>query len=142
MKRHLRGVTLIELMIVIVVVAILASVALPSYRRYMMRTNRTDATAALLQLRIAQEKFFLQNDTYATTTAQVLAAPPGGLGIPSPTANGYYTISLQAGASPTSYTAQAAPAGGQVADTQCTLLTINESGVRNSTPSPITTCWR
>ena len=61
-----RGVTLIELMIVVVVLAILGSISVSTYRRYMLRANRTDATTMLLRIQVAQEKFFLQNNGYAT----------------------------------------------------------------------------
>ena len=93
MNKSARGVTLIELMVVILVLAILASIAVPSYRRYVMRSNRTEATAALLQLRIAQEKFFLQNGQYADDGA-LTTAPPAGLGLPGTTASNYYTVTL------------------------------------------------
>ena len=59
------GFTLIELMIVIVVVAVLAAIAMPSYRQYVLRTHRTEAKRTLLNVAVAQEKFYLQNNTYA-----------------------------------------------------------------------------
>ena len=46
--------TLIELMIVVAIVAILAAVALPAYRGYVLRSNRTEATATLLRVQAAQ----------------------------------------------------------------------------------------
>ncbi|HTP40025.1 MAG TPA: type IV pilin protein, partial [Steroidobacteraceae bacterium] len=93
-----RGVTLIELMIVIVVLSILTSIAVSNYRRYALRANRTDGTMALLRIQVAQERFFLQNNAYAQTMTQVTAAPPNGLGITLGTGNvttgGYYVISF------------------------------------------------
>ncbi len=50
-----KGITLIELMIVIVIVGILASISIPTYRGYMQRARRADAKTALEQLRAAQE---------------------------------------------------------------------------------------
>jgi type IV pilus assembly protein PilE len=64
MRFNSRGVTLIELMIVIIVVAVLASIAIPSYRQYVLRSHRTEAKAALMNVAAAQEKFYLQNNTY------------------------------------------------------------------------------
>ncbi len=79
MKQRQRGVTLIELLTVMVVMAIIASIAIPSYRRYLLRAQRTDAKTALLQVQTAEEKFLLQNNTY---TADVTGAPgAGGLGL-------------------------------------------------------------
>ena len=66
MRSRERGVTLLELMAVIVIIGILASIAIPSYRTYLLRAQRTDATAALLRAAAAQEKCYLQNNRYAT----------------------------------------------------------------------------
>ena len=139
-RKSARGVTLIELMTVIVVLAVLASIAVPSYRRYVMRSNRTEASAALLQVRIAQEKFFLQNGAYADDGA-LSTAPPAGLGIPGSTPSNYYNITLDR-TSTTAYTVTATAVNGQADDTSCATLTINESGVRGSSPGSVTECWR
>jgi len=142
-SNRMRGVTLIELLTVLVIVAILSSLAVGSYRRYLLRANRTDATAALLRIQVAQEKFFLQNNTYTTN---VSAAPPTGLGVPSPTPNGFYTIAVAGDPNSTnniatSFLATATATGTQTQDTSCLTLTINDQGQRNSTPSA-TACWR
>ena len=80
MKSKSSGVTLIELMIVVAIVAVLAAVAIPSYRSYLLRSHRAEAKAALLNLAAAQEKFYLQNNTYAANAA-LTTAPPAGLGL-------------------------------------------------------------
>jgi type IV pilus assembly protein PilE len=145
MRRTMRGITLIELMIVVVIVAILAGIAVPNYRAYTMRAQRTDATSALLRLAAAQEKFYLQNNTYAGPT-QLTAAPPNGLGITG-TERGLYTLSITAGSS-TGFTAQAtAPtSSSQYADRDCRTFTIDESGRRTATNGSSTAnnpeCWR
>jgi type IV pilus assembly protein PilE len=66
-RRPAAGFSLIELMITVGIITILASIALPSYRNYVLRSNRGDATQALLRVAAQQEKFFLQNNTYAAT---------------------------------------------------------------------------
>jgi prepilin-type N-terminal cleavage/methylation domain-containing protein len=45
-----RGVTLIELVIVTIIVGILAAIAIPSYRSYVLRSQRSDAKDAVLAL--------------------------------------------------------------------------------------------
>jgi type IV pilus assembly protein PilE len=72
-----RGVTLLELLTVIGIIAILAAVAVPTYRTYLIRTNRAEAKIALLQLQTAQEKFYMQNNSF---TDNVSDASPDGLG--------------------------------------------------------------
>ncbi|HSN70371.1 MAG TPA: type IV pilin protein [Steroidobacteraceae bacterium] len=143
---RMRGVTLLELMIVVIILSILAAIAFPSYRSYVMRTNRTEATAALLNIASNQERFYLQNNTYATN-AQLPTAPPNGLGIPTTTEGGRYTLSITA-ANAAGFTAQAVPAtgGGQTADTACQAFTINAQGIRAATKGGggdnTAECWR
>jgi len=135
MRRTSRGMTLIELMIVIVIVAVLASIAVPSYRQYVLRSHRTEAKAALMNVAAAQEKFYLQNNTY---TDNLSDAPPTGLGIPGTTEHGYYTIAIDAGADATAFAVTATPAGGQAADTHCASFSIDQAGVKTATNDD---CW-
>lgn len=138
-RGRIRGITLIELMIVIIVVAILGSLAVNSYRSYMIRANRTEAKEALLRIQVAQEKFFLQNNAYADSAAELTAAPPNGLGVPATTPRGNYTVAIAGNG--LTYTATATAAGGQANDAGCPTLTINQNGAR--TPSPDTNrCWQ
>jgi type IV pilus assembly protein PilE len=132
------GITLIELMIVIVIVAVLAGMATSTYRKYLMRTNRTEAKTALLRVQVAQEKFFLQNNRYAKTAAEMTAAPPAGLGVPA--VGNYYSIDFSAAADST-YTARATAINGQTGDdAACRTLTIDDSGKK--TPDDSTGCWK
>ncbi len=149
MQATQRGFTLIELMTVIVVVAILASIAVPSYRNYLLRAQRTEATTALLNLQAAQEKFYLQQNRYATTQAELTAGPgdvPAGLGQLARTERGFYDITLAPGANgDQSYVATATPVagGGQADDTRCTGFSVTDAGARDATgPGGRDYCWR
>ena len=64
-----RGVTLIELVIVTIIVGILAAIAIPSYRSYVLRSQRSDAKDAVLALATQQEKHYLQCNRYAAAIA-------------------------------------------------------------------------
>jgi type IV pilus assembly protein PilE len=71
-----KGFTLIELMIVVAIVGILATIVLPSYRNYVLESQRQDTMGKLLQVAQLQERFYLNNATYTTTMGNVA----GGLG--------------------------------------------------------------
>jgi type IV pilus assembly protein PilE len=128
MRWNSRGFTLIELMIVVLVVAVLASIAVPSYRQYVLRSHRTEAKAALLNVAAAQEKFYLQNNTYTTA---LTAAPPAGLGIAATTSNGYYNIAI-GGANAATFSVTATATGTQTEDTACASFTIDALGVKSA----------
>jgi type IV pilus assembly protein PilE len=125
--------TLIELMIVVAIVAILGSLAVASYRGYVLRSNRSEATSALLRIQAAQEKYYLNANTYTTNLTL--------LGLTASTERGLYAITVP-NADANGYTARATATGSQVADASaCGTLSITETGVR--TPDPGTTeCWR
>jgi type IV pilus assembly protein PilE len=136
----MRGLTLIELLTVIAVLGILSTIAFASYRSYLVRTNRTDASTSLLRIQVAEEKFFLQNNTYTTDVKGAL-----GFGATT-TPRGNYDLSVAAGASGaigTSFTATATASGGQAGDdAKCQKLMIDDRGMRGSTPGATSECWR
>lgn len=143
-RRALAGITLIELLTVLVVIAILASIAVPSYRSYLLRANRSDAKSALMQLQVAQEKYFLQFNKY---TDSVTGKSPDGLGLSDVTTHGYYKLTIPTlAADGQSYTAKATPitGAGQSDDKKCNIFTINDRGtkeIENGT-SDKDSCWR
>jgi type IV pilus assembly protein PilE len=147
MNRKQRGVTLLELLTVVVILGVLASIAVSTYRRYLLRAQRSDATTALLRLATQQEKHFIQYGTYVTATANLpLAHSAGGLALSATSANGFYTLAVAPSA--TGYTATATPiaAKGQNADTDCRTFTITETGAKTSVNSggtdTSTICYR
>jgi prepilin-type N-terminal cleavage/methylation domain-containing protein len=92
-RQSTRGITLIELMIVVVIVGILASIAYPNYREFAARAKRTEAKTALLKIATNQERFLLDNNTY---TEDLL--PLGFSSSPFITETGSYRVRVMPGA--------------------------------------------
>lgn len=70
-----RGITTIELMIVLVVVAVLVTLAYPSYIDYVRKGKRGDAQQLLLNWAVNQEIFRSNNPSYADDNNANLPAP-------------------------------------------------------------------
>ena len=64
--RKMRGVTLLELMIVLVIIGIIVAFAYPNYKDFTDRARRNEAKAMLLEIAQNQERFYLQNNRYGT----------------------------------------------------------------------------
>lgn len=146
MNRPDSGFSLVELMVTVAIVATIAAVAIPSYRQYVMRANRADATASLLRLASAQERFYLQNNTYASND-QMDDAPPAGLGIAG-TERGFYALEIESDDLLTGYEARATIVAGEAQhdDEDCVEFSVNEQGLRAAEDSGggdnTERCWR
>ena len=132
-RESMRGVTLIELMIVIVIISILAAVSYPSYREFTARAKRNEARAALLQIATNQERFYLQNNTF-TTDMTVL----GFSASPFTSDTGSYVISITA-ADASNFTAVAAYQLVGTESTKCNSFQIDGRGIKSSAPD--LNCW-
>ena len=111
------GFSLIELMIVTAIVGILAMIGIPSYDRYVVRSNRAVAKQFMLSAASKQEQYILDARTYATSIAALGLSEP-------PELKTRYTFSIDACAAPcTTYTIRATPVVGspQAADGTLTL---------------------
>lgn len=115
-----RGLTLIELMVVVFIIAILAAIAVPVYTNYLQRARRADAKTALQQVRGAQEMWRGEKGSYSASVAEL----QNTMGAPQTNISQYYTWSFTATGAAT-WTAQATALGSQVPDGN---LTINQDG--------------
>ena len=141
-----RGVTLLELMVVVVIVAVLASIGYPSYMGYITRANRVAAKSLLLQVADRQEQFFANNKRYANDLTDLGYAANGFMiddtgAFAADGADGrIYQIRLS-NTTPMTYTVNAVPQMRQAGhDTQCMTLTLTHTAVRGQTGASAE-CW-
>ncbi|GAB4392493.1 MAG: type 4a pilus minor pilin PilE [Gammaproteobacteria bacterium] len=134
------GITLIELMVVIAIIGILITLAYPSYQAHVTRTHRAEGQTALMDLAARMERYFSENNTYATAT--IAAGASTDVLNSATTTDGWYTLSITSQTA-TTYAIQATPNGSQATnDTTCGALTINQLGQRGISGSgTVAECW-
>lgn len=138
--RRTYGFTLIELVITVAILIVLATIAVPNYRNHVMRSNRSDAMAALTRIAAAQEKFYLQNNSYSASLGA------DGLDLDfRPDLGERYDLRITA-ADRDSFTAQATAVDKQSQDKNCRVFRLDEQGRRYAEDAgkAVTTasCWR
>lgn len=134
----MKGFSLIELMIVVAIVAILAAIALPSYQSYVLKSHRTTAVNALMDLASREARYYTTNNVYTNSLVTLgYAADPTPV---SDANNYYYDLSITA-ANATSFSLQAAPTGNQANDT-CGTFTYTDLGVKGVGAGTVSDCWK
>jgi type IV pilus assembly protein PilE len=130
----MRGITLIELMIVVVIIGFMAVIAYPNYREFAARAKRNEAKAALLQIATNHERFYLQNNTYTCDMTRLGFSAAAGFITESRT----YTVDVTA-CNANNFTAQAVYNNADAEAGKCGSFQINGRGVKTSAPD--TDCW-
>lgn len=127
----MKGMTLIELVIVVAVMGILLSIAMPSYSHYMLRVHRTEAIRMLLQASMCQERIYAGRGRYDT-----------GQCLPSSEHQRYRISYASPDTQSRDYIAMASPRGAQL-DDPCGSLSLDQNGARSISASDVSVmkCW-
>jgi type IV pilus assembly protein PilE len=142
MKNNARGMTLIELMIVVAILGIIVAIGYPSYLDHVKKSRRTEGMGELLELADRMERHYSDTGTYdqadgTDMTATVIYLPT--------TKNGYYTLSVDAGTDNVQFTARAAPTSkGQQNTDKCGTFIVTSQGTKSVTGGSLSTadCWK
>lgn len=130
MSRKLqKGVTLIELMIVVVIVAILAGIAYPSYQQQVRKSRRSAAQSFLMEIAAREQQRMLDVRSYADTLAALGTSLPADL-------TRFYTVNVTAPAGTRTFVATMTAIGSQAADAGCAALTLDQAGAKGPAA-----CW-
>lgn len=136
LKPH-KGITLIELMVVVAIIGILASIAYPSYVTYVQRANRVDAQSIMMENAQFMERWFTTNGTYAGATLPVALSPKN-----STATTAKYAISFNPAITATTYTIQAALVNSNT-DPLCGTMTLNQVGFKTEAGTgAVGDCWK
>ena len=140
-----KGITLIELMIVVAIIGLLSAIAYPAYDNYVQRSKRVTAEGDLYAFRNAMQRYFSENNTYLGA-----AASGADTGIPedttfpsqSPIDGGAaaYNLTISA-ATASSFTVAATAVGAQQGD-ECGNLSLSSTNVRTVSSSTVENCWK
>ena len=148
--RQSRGFTLVELMVTVAILSILATIAVTSYSSQVLKSRRTEAKSALLDLAGREEKLFSTANAYSNLEASLGYAAAGSTVVMTnmPFGNNYYTLTAQvpdpgqAALIPSTYLLTATPTGSQANDTQCGSFSVNQLGQQNITgTTTAASCW-
>lgn len=74
LKNQNRGLTLLELLIVIVIMGILSAIALPSFLRMVNRAKEVEAIEKVKTIMTKQQGYYLENTVFTSETSNLDAA--------------------------------------------------------------------
>lgn len=123
-RRSEQGFTLTELLVTVVIISILLGIAVPSYRQYVIRSKRTAAQAAMMDIANREQQFLLANRAYADKAT----LEANGYVLPAEVSDSY------------SWSVKTTDIGGVACTAPCFSITFTGAGgqANDNSPSPLT----
>lgn len=129
-----RGLTLIELMIVVAIIGFIAAIAIPQYTQYIIRSNRSAAEAFMMDVANREKQYLLDARSYASDSMNATGFMPVLNMTAANVVYANYTIAVTASVVPIpSFTITATPIAGkpQASDGNLTLDDAGNKGPLN-----------
>ncbi len=131
MNRY-RGYSFIELLIVMVLIVLLSGVAMGMYRGNVIAANRTEGRSALQTAAGTLEKCRSLYGTYNNASCNYADFA---------SETNLYNITGAIGGSTFTLTATPVAGGPQASDSDCTTLTLSNTGIKGGTGADPSSCW-
>jgi len=125
--------TLIELLVVLSIVSILVTLSIISYQAHVLKSYRREATVLLLYLANKQEQYYANMGFYSDNVER--------LGSDANILAPRYSLSIALSQQGHAYEIIAQATGTQLQDVNCSYLTVNHLGQRNSADGMSQLCW-
>ena len=132
---RIRGITLIELVIVIAIIAVLSSVAYPLYQNQIQRARRADGKASLMDAAQRMERCYSRLGRYDHPNCDVT--------LPFDSPETFYSVSAVGDINRATFTLAATPQNLQVHDEECGVLRLSSRGEQGSQDqdTDVNDCW-
>jgi type IV pilus assembly protein PilE len=124
------GFSLLELLIVLVIIGILAKISYPIYTHALIKTHRTEAKIALINLAQHMEIYYLANNN------SYEGANFNKLHLKNMTERNFYQLALKSTFSTYQLSAKA-----KFSDSECYLFMLNQLGEKTNAGNSSKQCW-
>ncbi len=131
--------SLIEVMIVLAVIGILTVIAYPSYQNFVLRSHRATVQSEMQKIHTQQELYNVEHRQYASLSELGYMADSVGLdkdGKVVAVDTGRFNLSMVEDPPAGQFVIKASATTVQLADSNCTILTLNAAGDRTAEG-----CW-